>query len=347
MMSDCANAISAIANDDYVSTIAKKIVVGEVSNDEVKGLINFFHLNGISTMELLALAITFYRASIPSYTSFPAVADLCGTGGGCVRTFNISTAASFVVAGCGVPVAKHGNRSNAGKSGSADVIEALGARLNLGPILPSQILNEIGYSFFYAPVFNPAMKNVAAARKEVGGRTVFNLLGPLLNPVRTKRRQLIGVSDASLLDTLPSIIEAIGIDRCMLIHGSPGMDEASTLGPTEAVFIKKGNRERFTIYPRELGLCEGNKEAICDRSPLNSAILIRNILHKGEPNEAKEIVLLNAACALMAFGIAQDVEQGLRLAERSILTGRAAKKMEIFVSLTRKYKEGKLNDRCF
>lgn len=315
--------------------LARRIAGGSADDEEIREMLVGFNRMGISGPELLTLALAFQEASVPATTSFPVVADLCGTGGGRVRTFNISTAASFVVAGCGVPVAKHGNRSNAGSSGSADVLEALGARLDMGRERPQRLLDRLGYSFFYAPVFNPAMRHAAAARREIGGRSVLNLLGPLLNPVRSRRRQLIGVADESLLEFLPPVLEGLGIERAMLVHGSPGMDEASTSGPTEAVLVKEGGWERITISAEELGLGEAAPQALAERSPLSSAILVREILHCGRPKEAKEVVLLNAACALVAFGRACDLPQGLRLAEGSLDSGRAAQRLERFVSLSR------------
>ncbi|HUL39928.1 MAG TPA: anthranilate phosphoribosyltransferase [Methanomassiliicoccales archaeon] len=319
-----------------MSEFARRIVAGEAPKEEIKEMLVSLNRNGVGPADVLSLALAFQEASVPAYTDFPVVADLCGTGGGAIRTFNISTAASFVVAGCGVPVAKHGNRSNAGRSGSADVLEALGARLRLSPGGASMILDSIGYSFFFAPSFNPAMRNAAEARREMGGRTIFNVLGPLLNPVRARRRQLIGVSDAGLLDVLPPVLGDLGIERAFVVHGSPGIDEVSTLGSTEAVLVEGHDAQRLTIRPQEMGLDVAAPIDLADRAPMPSAVLVRQLLHLGQPAPARDVVLLNAACALFAFGRANDLDHGLRLAEHSLASGRAAQRMERFVALSRK-----------
>jgi anthranilate phosphoribosyltransferase len=321
---------------DELSVLAQRIVAGQARKEEIKEMLLTLNQGVLTGRDILALASAFQEASVPAYTDFPVVADLCGTGGGMMRTFNISTAASFVVAGCGVPVAKHGNRSNAGLSGSADVMEALGARLRLNPIQASKLLDSIGYSFFFAPSFNPAMMNAAEARREIRGRTVFNLLGPLLNPVRARRRQLIGVSDPGLLNILPPILCHLGIERAMIVHGSPGMDEASTLGPTNAVLVEREHAEKFVIRPSELGMNIASPEDLADRTPMSCAMLVRELLNRGGSAPARDVVLLNAACALLAFGRVSDLHQGLRLAEHSLDSGRAAKRMERFVASSRR-----------
>ena len=326
-----------------LKAFAQDIVSGKAEKGEIKEVLLSLNRRGLTGPDILALASAFQEASVPAHTRYPLVADLCGTGGGALRTFNISTAASFVVAGCGVPVAKHGNRSNAGPSGSADVLEALGARLALSPDTASKILDEIGYSFFFAPSFNPAMRHAAAARKEIGGRTAFNLLGPLLNPVRARRRQLIGVSDPGMLDVLPPILGDLGIERGMVVHGSPGIDEASTIGTTEAVLVEGGRCERLTLDPRELGLNIASPPDLADRSPVASATLLRRLLHEGGPDAARDVVLLNAACALLAFGRVADVDQGISLAERALDSGRAAQRLERFVAMSRRASARKVN----
>jgi anthranilate phosphoribosyltransferase len=320
---------------DDLRQFAERMVAGAASKEEIKEMLLALARSGVTSGDVLALAQAFQGASLPAHTRFAVVADLCGTGGGVARTFNISSAASFVVAGCGVPVAKHGNRSNAGQSGSADVVEALGARLALPPGRASSLLDRIGYAFFFAPSFNPAMRHAAAARKELGGKTVFNLLGPLLNPVRARRRQLIGVYDPEGLDLLPPILGDLGIERGMVVHGSPGIDEASTMGPTEAVLVAGGSADRFTIHPREHGLELATIQDLGDRSPMSSAVLVRRLLHGEEVGPARDVVLLNAACGLMAYGRAQDVDQGVRMAERAVDSGRAAKRLERYVSASR------------
>jgi anthranilate phosphoribosyltransferase len=317
------------------ASFAQDIVSGQASTAQIVAMLTSFQKEGLSGEQVLALARAFRQATVPAETAFPAVADLCGTGGGSVRTFNISTAASFVVAGCNVPVAKHGNRSNAGQSGSADLMEALGARLVMPPKRAAELLDEVGFSFFYAPTFNPAMRNAAEARRQMGGRTVFNLLGPLLNPVRAELRQLIGVHDPELLDLIPPLLEPMGIRRAMVVHGQPGMDEVSTLGTTDAVLVRGGSQERIVIDPAQLGLGRPSREELAERSPISSAITSREVLRSGSVGPVRDVVLLNAACALMVFGRAGDLEQGMRLAEHAIDSGRAERRIERYIALSR------------
>ncbi len=272
------------------------------------------------------------------------MADLCGTGGGTLRTFNISTISSFVVAGAGVPVAKHGNRSNAGASGSADVMEALGADIMLRPSEAGLILDQVGISFLFAPLYNPAMKNASAARKLIGGKTIFNALGPLLNPTMARRRQLIGVYEAGLLDLISPIMERIGTERTLLVHGHPGIDEVSILGRTEATLVRDGASERFVIDPSEYGLHIARPADISDRSPERSALLAKEILTGRESGAARDVVVLNAACALWVFGRVGDIAQGIALAERTIDSGAAEEKLLRFVAATRDIDTRRMQD---
>jgi anthranilate phosphoribosyltransferase len=316
-----------------VASIADRIISGEAGLEEVVSFLRDFQERGFNEEDLLALTSSFRRQTIPVETVHPLVADLCGTGGGALRTFNISTVSSFVVAGAGVPVAKHGNRSNAGACGSADVMEALGANIMLRPSEAGKILDQVGISFFFAPIFNPAMKNASMARKLVGGRTIFNALGPLLNPANARRRQLIGVYDVGLLDLIPQISEKIGIERTLLVHGQPDIDEVSILGPTEATLACDGTSERFVIDPADHGLRLARPKEISDRSPERSALLAREIL-AGIESAARDVVVLNAACALWVFGCVNSIGHGIALAERTIDSGAAEQKLFGFVAAT-------------
>ena len=334
MMSEPSNRATHI-DGSRTASLARDIVSGKASTEEIKAMLASFQREGFSAQDLLDLAVAFKQATVSAETSFSAVADLCGTGGGTMRTFNISTAASFVVAGCGVPVAKHGNRSNAGQTGSADVIEALGARLVMSPGRAAALLDEVGFGFFYAPTFNPAMRNAAMARRQTVGRTVFNLLGPLLNPVNAERRQLIGVCDPELLDLLPPLLEHLGIGRAMVVHGQPGIDEVSTFGTTDAVLVRGGSMERFLIDPAELGLERPGLAELLEQSPIRSAVTTRKALRAGSAGAIRDVVVLNAACALLVYGRASDLEQGMRLAEHAIDSGRAERRIERYIGLSR------------
>jgi len=308
------------------------IVEGSAPKEEIVDMLRDMNERGIDADDLQNLAAAFRRATLPATTRFPVVADLCGTGGGTVRTFNISTIASLVVAGAGVPVAKHGNRSNAGRCGSADLIEALGADLRLSPSECGDILDAVGFGFFFAQKCNPAMRNAAEARKEVGGSTVFNVLGPLLNPVLARRRQLIGVYDRSLLDPIAKALDAVGVEGAMLVHGNPGMDEVNILGQTEAVLVEEGALDRFVIDPSDLGFNLGAARALADRPPAESAELALSILSGDERSTPRDAVVLNAGCGLRAFRRSGSIEEGIRLAEHSIDSGSALRKLRDFLA---------------
>jgi anthranilate phosphoribosyltransferase len=319
-----------------LQALAREIAAGRVDKERIILLLRGLAAKGLDSEDIRILAQAFREATVPVHTCHSTVLDLCGTGGGSPRTFNISTAASFLAAGAGVAVAKHGNRSNAGLSGSADVMEALGVRLKLDARSAGAVLDAIGITFLFAPSFNPAMRHAAAARKEVGGKTVFNVLGPLLNPVVAERRQLIGVYEPRLLELLPPVLDDLGTKRALLAHGHPDLDEVSTLGPTQIALVKNGSVDRFVIHPQEFDLPLAKESDLRDRSAMSSAILIRQILYGIENGPARQVVLLNSACALVAAGRCADVDQGLRLAEHAIDNGRAAKRMERLIDLSRR-----------
>jgi anthranilate phosphoribosyltransferase len=262
------------------------------------------------------------------------VADLCGTGGASFRTFNVSTISAFVVAGCDMPVAKHGNRSSNGLCGSADLLAALGANILIGPELAEKMLDKIGITFLFAPHYHPAMKNVAAVRKELRTKTVFNVIGPLINPVNTAKMQLMGVYDPRLLDIVPRIMNDMGIERGLVVHGFPGMDEVSTLGTTEAVLLDRGRTERFDIEPRSLGFDAPRPDVIRELTPELSAKVARRVL-SGSPGPRRDIVVLNSACALFACRKVKNIEDGIDVACKSIDSGKALQKLLEFVDLSR------------
>ncbi len=335
MSTSASAAAGVLRSEDRLDSIASRLVEGSASKEEVVSMLSEIRARGLEASDLKSLGRGFRRATVPVGTRYPAVADLCGTGGGTVRTFNISTVASFVVAGAGVPVAKHGNRSNAGRCGSADLMEALGADLSLAPRECGRVLDSVGFGFFFAQSCNPAMRNASAARKEVGGATVFNVLGPLLNPVSARRRQLIGVYDRPLLDVVAESLDDLGIERGLVVHGSPGMDEVSILGPTEAVLVERGSIDRLTIDPRELGIAPGTAEEIVDRRPAESARLALDILSGAERGSPRDAVVLNAGSCLMAFGCSSTIMDGMELAERALDSGRALGTMRKFAAASR------------
>ena len=233
-----------------------------------------------------------------------------------------------------MPVAKHGNRSNRGPCGSADVIEALGANVAIPPENASKMLDELGIVFLFAQMYNPAMKNVALIRKSIKERTVFNMLGPLLNPVEAKRRQLLGVYDMRLLDTIPYVLADLGADRAMVVHGAPGMDEVSIIGPTYVAELSDGSVDRYVIEPQDFGIRPCQPSEIKDIPPNESANALREVL-SGKEGPRKDIVVLNAASALYMFGKAPSIDKGISMANEAISSGRASDRLQMFIRMSR------------
>ncbi len=327
--------LKAGENLNSVELMADAIVQGRFDIDQITPRIIELAARGETSEEVLSIARAFRGVAIQVETAYPVVADLCGTGGAKFRTFNVSTTASFVLAASGIPVAKHGNRSQNGSCGSADVIESLGAPLLKKPKEAGIVLDSLGFSFLFAPSFHPAMRNAMPIRRRLNQRTVFNIIGPLLNPVAASRRQLMGVHHPRLLDILPPVLDALGIEDAMLVHGYPGMDEVSTLGPTEVVKVRDGSVERFQIDPKEHGISIPDPRSLQELPPSQAAIALRSVLG-GTEGALRDIVTLNSACAMVAFGRVAEVEAGMRLAEETIDSGAALHKLDQFLSFSRK-----------
>ena len=262
--------------------------------------------------------------------------DVCGTGGAPLKTFNVSTTCAFVIAGAGVPVAKHGNRSHTSKSGSADILEALGVNLEVSPKAVEEAIEQIGIGFLFAPLFHPAMRHAAGPRRELGIRTVFNLLGPLTNPAGAEAH-LMGVFSPELVELFPQVLKGLGVKRALVAHGRDGVDEISTLGPTYAGELKDGEIRHYELRPEAFGLRRTTIEKIQNIEPQASAKLALGILEGKLRDERYEIVLLNSAAGLYVAGGASSIEEGLAKAEASIAEGRALAKLR---ALIRKTNEG-------
>jgi anthranilate phosphoribosyltransferase len=248
--------------------------------------------------------------------------DLCGTGADGLHTFNISTLAAFVVAGAGVPVAKHGNRAITSRSGSADLVEALGIPLDPGPEAVARSIRETGFGFMFAPAYHPAMKHAMPIRRELPMRTIFNLLGPLSSPAHV-RRQLLGVADPSLVGLIAGALSRLDTERAIVVHGADGTDELSLAGPNQAVLVEGGSTRELVIDAVDFGLGRAPLAALAGGdAQLNAAITVSVL--GGEPGPARDVVLLNAGAALFVAGRAADVAEGVALAADSIDSGRAA-----------------------
>jgi anthranilate phosphoribosyltransferase len=317
-----------------VDRMAKDIVNGSFDIDSVKASLMEMSLRGERPEEILSLVTAFHQASVPVITRHRAVADLCGTGGAPFRTFNVSTIASLVVSSLGVPVAKHGNRSNKGPCGSADLLEALGAEISLPPEEAGRMLDEIDFTFLFAPTYHPAMRHAAPVRKIIKDRTVFNMLGPLLNPVAAEHRQLIGVYSPRLLEIIPPTLAAMGSERAMVVYGEPGMDEVSILGPTRVAELRGNKIDRYFIDPGEYGFSRPERKEVADLPPVQAVEATLEVL-SGLPGPRRNMVVINAACALYVYGRVIDIAKGVLLAERAIDSGAALHRLEDYLKRSR------------
>jgi anthranilate phosphoribosyltransferase len=257
--------------------------------------------------------------------------DTCGTGGDKIKTFNVSTAAAFVIAGTGVKVAKHGNRAVTSKSGSADVLEKLGLNINLEPKTVEGIIEQVGVGFMFAPAFHPSMKYAAESRREIGIRTVFNVLGPLTNPA-CANAQLLGVYDAKLVVPIASVLEKLGCLEAMVVHGLDGLDEISTVGKTVIAHLKKGNVMKLDFVPSNFGVKTAAIADLQSSTADESAEIIFKILSGKKDDNAKvELVLVNSAAGVIVGGKAENFKDGLEMARESILSGAAYGKLKDLV----------------
>jgi anthranilate phosphoribosyltransferase len=267
-----------------------------------------------------------------SGTGRDALVDTCGTGGDASGTFNISTATALVVAGAGVRVAKHGNRSVTSKCGSADVMEALGVNINLPPARLAVCLEEIGITFLFAPAVHSAMKYVQSARRELRLRTVFNLLGPLTNPAHASA-QVVGVYSVALVEKLAEALSMLGLHRALVVHGLDGLDEITITGPTRIAELREGTVRTYEVTPEEFGMNRGTLDEISGGDVAANAYIIRDIL-AGKKSPRKDVVLLNAAAALLAAGKVDHFADALPLASKSIDSGAASEKLQALVRFT-------------
>jgi len=299
----------------------EELMDGAAPPVQVAALLAMMRVRGETPEEVAAFARVMRSRAVHVEAPEGAV-DLCGTGADGLHTFNISTLASFVVAGAGAPVAKHGNRAITSRSGSADLIEALGIPLDPGPDAVARSIRETGFGFMFAPSYHPAMKHAMPIRRELPMRTIFNLLGPLSSPARV-RRQLLGVADGRLVGLIAGALSRLDTERAIVVHGADGSDELSLAGPNHAVLVEDGMTSDLVIDAAEVGLARAPLDALAGGdAQLNAAITISVL--GGEPGPARDVVLLNAGAALFVAGHAADIAEGVALAAAAIDTGRAA-----------------------
>jgi anthranilate phosphoribosyltransferase len=297
------------------------IMRGDAAPAQIAGLLVGLTMKGERPSELVGLARTMRAQAVTLSQPVTDVFDTCGTGGDRSGTFNISTAAALVVAACGLPVAKHGNRSVSSRCGSADVLEALGVKVSAAPDVVERCLRDVGIAFFFAPTFHPAMRHAAQARKDLGVRTAFNLLGPLTNPARAAR-QIVGVPRPELTELLARALLLLGSLRAWVVHGADGLDELSTTGYTKVSECRDGAVQTFYVHPADYGLAKTSLEALRGGDAPENAQRIRDILD-GVKGPTRNIVLLNAGAALFIAGRAESVRTGTLTAAEAIDSGKA------------------------
>ena len=311
-------------------------VMGEIMNGEATpaqfgAFVTALRLKGETVDEIVGMAKTMRAKAIHVNINEPVV-DTCGTGGDGAGTFNISTATAFVAAGAGLKVAKHGNRAMSSQCGSADVLEALGVKIDLDAEGVRRCIEGVGIGFMFAPLFHPAMKYAAAPRREIGIRTIFNLIGPLTNPAGAGA-QVVGVADGAMAIKIAMALEGLGCRHALVVHGESGLDEIAINGRTLVYELKDGEIKRYYISPGDFSLSEASLDSIRGGTAAENAAILRNIL-SGNRGPQRDVVLMNAAAVLLAGDRAENLGQGFKLAEEVIDSGGAMQKLEQLVAFS-------------
>ena len=297
------------------------IFEGQVPEVQVAALLTALRMKKATASEIAGLATSLRTHAVQVRTGIDNLVDTCGTGGGAVKTCNVSTGAALVAAGAGVTVAKHGNRGITSRCGSADVLEALGVKIDAAPEVVGRCIREAHIGFMFAPMFHPAMKYVQPIRKALGFRTIFNILGPLANPAGATR-QVLGVADEGLMETIVEALKILGTQHALVVH-SEGLDEISTASATRLMELKDGRVTARLVSPKDLGIAPARLDDLRVDSPQESAQVLRSILEGRQTGPKRDIVLVNAAAAIMVGGLAGSLKQGITAAEDSIRSGRA------------------------
>jgi len=318
-------ATGAALSREEAASAFEQMMSGEATPSQMGGLLMALRVRG-ETVEEITGAVSAMRAKMLRVSAPPEAIDVVGTGGDASGSFNISTCAALIVAGAGVPVAKHGNRALSSRSGAADVLTALGVNIDLAPDKIARCIREAGIGFMFAPAHHPAMKNVAATRVELGTRTIFNLLGPLSNPAGV-RRQMIGVFSRQWTQPLTQVLKNLGAERVWVVHGSDGLDEITTAGPTSVAALEDGAVKIFEISPEEVGLRRVKPEALRGGDAAENAKAVRSVL-EGKASAFRDVSLLNAAAALVVADRAATLKQGLHLAAQSVDSGEAEGRLD-------------------
>jgi len=318
--------------EDEAATVLREVMEGRASPEETAGLLIALRTRGETADEIAGLARTMRELATKVEVGIDGLVDTAGTGGG-TPTFNVSTTAAFVAAGAGCPVAKHGNRSATSQCGSADVLEALGARIDLAPEAVAACIEEVGFGFMFAPQHHAAMKHVVPVRKALGVRTIFNLLGPLTNPAGAPH-QVIGVSDGPFLEHMAMALARLGGRSALVVSSEDGLDEISISAPTRVVELRDGKVETYTVTPEDLGVERAPIDAIAFGAPEENARITRGVLSGADTGPALSLTLVNAGAAVYAAGGAGTLRDGVAAAATAVESGAANELMERFVSRT-------------
>jgi len=319
---------------EQASSLLDCIFDGEVPQAQIAAFLTAMRIKGPAAPELAGLAKSLRTHAVPVKVDVDNLVDTCGTGGGAIKTSNVSTAAAIVAAGAGVYVAKHGNRGITSKCGSADVLEALGVKIDASAQTVAECIKQAHIGFMFAPMFHPAMKYVQPIRKSLGFRTVFNILGPLANPAGAKR-QVMGVADESLMQLVAEALKLLGTQYAMVVHGR-GMDEISTVTTTKILELKDGQIQSKELNPQDFGISLASVEDLKVSDAKTSAAHLRDILSGKEVGPRRDIVILNAAAAIIAGDLAEDFASAIELAQGSISDGRASNCLEKLIEVSNK-----------
>jgi anthranilate phosphoribosyltransferase len=307
-------------------SLATAIMSGQATPAQIAALLIALRMKGETADEITGFARAMRAGATPLPLPPEELVDTCGTGGDGSGTFNISTVSAFAAAGAGCKVAKHGNRSISSRCGSADLLRALGVNIELSPEATARCIEQVGVGFMFAPLYHPSMKHATGPRKEIGVRSIFNILGPLANPAGA-RRQLLGVFKRELTETLAQVLRMLGSLHCLVVHGEDGLDEITLTGNTYVSELRDGNIHNCTLGPEEFGMQRSSAEQLAGGDPDANAQIALDVL-RGKPGPARDIVLLNAAAVTYVSGRATSVLEGVRLAAEAVDSGRALQTLE-------------------
>jgi len=336
------NAIAKIVNGEDLTFeesyfTMKQIMSGEADQAQIAGFLVGLRMKGETPHEIAGCAKAMVEKAIKIDFDDENLIDTCGTGGDEVGTFNISTASAIVASACGAKVAKHGNRAVSSKCGSADVLNELGVNIELSPQEAKKCLEEIGIAFIYAPLYHTAMKYAGPVRQALGIRTIFNILGPLTNPAQAKR-QIIGVFSESLTEKIALVLKELGKKHALVVHGAGGIDEISISGHTKISELKNGEVKTYEINPEEFGFKKWDLNLILGADAKTNAEIIKKIFD-GEKGPQRDVVLLNSGAAVYIAGLADSIQDGIKIAQEAIDSGKAKKKLEELVRITNSFKK--------